>query len=441
MGGAPAQRTASQALEDLGSTVKMIDTLVQALQRALVGPVDTLLYVGAGPAQPAVSDVHPPRQMILVEGDTETYADLVADLQHSPRSGVRALHRVVLPHGGAVMWHRHNVRRLNSPHAMEAFRTVYPRLTELCRLQQEGVSLAQLASEVLPGADIDRASGTNVLVLDVPGQETALLSALPKDVLCRFRCIAIRATAVPLGGDWAPLEETVELLGAAFFKLLPALATTGDESADEIWPVAVLQFDEDAFSRSRLQEQCRALETALAQARALLSDSERTAASKAREFAAELQDMERQRDEQSRLVADMREQVTNMKLAMASAETRAAMQKSDIDALRKAQLVAESLAKECSVQLKTITQDRDAHANRAAQLQVLNDELAKRKAAAEQRLKELVEELSDRESRLGELGNELSESSARFQILQNELLRAEGQLDLVKELLLRDPSL
>jgi chemotaxis protein histidine kinase CheA len=396
----------------------MTDTLIHALARATDQPVHTVLHIGAGPAPLQAYGELATEQLVLVEGDPDTFADLAAELQLSGRTGVQGLQRVVLPQAGPVLWHRYNVRRLNAPQPMAELRAVYPRLVELSQLPQDGVALAELANDWLqPVADTDTlTSPAHALVLDVPGQEAALLAALPPALLRRFRYVAIRAAGQPTGEAWAALAGTVERLRAECFS--PVHDTAADEP---LWPVAVMRFDAEAFARAQLLARCQSLEEALAQANVRLSESEATASSLLLE-----------RDTQAALAME---------------------RQARIDALSQAKATAEKQAADRATQLQQMTQQRDEQAKLVAagqqridalgkevtQLTAARDNLTKERNALVVARDEQTNAAREANQNVTALNAEMAEILARHGLLQEELVKAEAQIELIADLLLREP--
>ncbi len=396
----------------------MTDALIHTLVRAIDRPVHTLLHIGCGATPMPAYESLAAERIVLVEGDPEAFADLAAAAQRSGRSHVQTLQRVVRPQAGPVLWHRYNVRRLNAPESMMALKRVYPRLMELSQLPQEGVSLAALAAEVLPASD--DAGATHALVLDVAGQEGALLDALPNEWLQRFRYVAIRGVGQSTGDGWRPLGETTNRLRIACFETL----SLPDGVDDPLWPGVVLRLDTQALEREQLRAYCSRLEGELAQARCSLHDaktqidslSQAEAATEqlAAERLTQLQQTTQQRDEQTKLAAHAKAQIDSLSQAKTAADRLAAERaiqlqqmtqqrdeqtklatdaKAQIDSLSQAKTAADKLAAERATQLQQMTQQRDEQTKLAADAKTQIDSLSQAKAAAEKLAAERASQL------------------------------------------------
>jgi chromosome segregation ATPase len=386
----------------------MTDALIHTLVRAIDRPVHTLLHIGCGATPMPAYESLAAERIVLVEGDPEAFADLAAAAQRSGRSHVQTLQRVVRPQAGPVLWHRYNVRRLNAPESMMALKRVYPRLMELSQLPQEGVSLAALAAEVLPASD--DAGATHALVLDVAGQEGALLDALPNEWLQRFRYVAIRGVGQSTGDGWRPLGETTNRLRIACFETL----SLPDSVDDPLWPGVVLRLDTQALEREQLRAYCSRLEGELAQARCSLHDaktqidslSQAEAATEqlAAERLTQLQQTTQQRDEQTKLAAHAKAQIDSLSQAKTAADRLAAERaiqlqqmtqqrdeqtklatdaKAQIDSLSQAKTAADKLAAERATQLQQMTQQRDEQTKLVADAKTQIDSLSQAKTAAD----------------------------------------------------------
>src|SRR5262249_43679531 len=107
----------------------------------------------------------------------------------------------IAPTAGPMTWYRYNVRALNGLQPAVGLEEIFPRLRLLATATVETTSLVELLLSLEPDP-----AANNLLVLDVPGQEKALLKSLPVHVLAAFRWIAIRhlARSDPADTGWAP---------------------------------------------------------------------------------------------------------------------------------------------------------------------------------------------------------------------------------------------
>jgi hypothetical protein len=224
------------------------DLLMDRLPRRGGRGFGTVVHVGAGDG--STLDAYrqlPVHRLVLAEADPEAAAALQIRFAGRPEA---ELHRVVLaPEAGACTWHRFNVRRFNgivppSP-ALLGF---YPGLRARDGLPVTASGFAAW----LQGLDIDPATAkSNLLVLDLPGLEAALLQALPPKALDPFAWLLLRGAAAvlqPPGGDVAAALDWLDQRGYR------EGGDSGDAASDPLWPVHVLKIDPLSRRNARLTQ-------------------------------------------------------------------------------------------------------------------------------------------------------------------------------------------
>lgn len=239
----------------------MTTPIFDLLSRWPGGSLATIVHLGAG--RGAELDGYArlsPGRVVLVEGD----ADVAIDLRTSARAHRWAeVHAVaVAPESGELAWHRFNVPALNGPAEPLGLSAFYPRLRESDSVQARAVAL----SEFLQGINLPD-HGEHVLVIDLPGQEKALLASLPQAVLGRFAGIVLRGCGVTTPGLGDAVDTVVRQLKSRYFK---PIATMAD--VEPLWPVHLLSFDADAQERDRLQTCVQTLGDELREAHARQAD-------------------------------------------------------------------------------------------------------------------------------------------------------------------------
>ena len=411
-----------------------MSTILDSLSRLNPQPLGLVVHVGAGGGD--VLDAYAalaPRRLVLVEGDPDTLAELRAGVAARADGKVGAklvaevVGEVVAPKAGELRWHRFNLRQLNAPFEPTALRRVYPRLALLDSPPVMAVALADVLAPLVAKnlSAKGAAAGPAVLVLDVPGQEAALLAALPAELLQSFQWLVLRGCREPLVAPTAGDISLAQRMAVRFFR-----AAGADTESEPLWPLSLWQFDEAGFERAALRDRCRALEVALAdgetQLKAVAAERQAWAAEKgklqaehaglAKERAEALSQRDAAakerngllaaRDEQVRLVAEREEQLK-------AAQTEKARLQPERDRLLKENTEALAL--------------RDAIAKERGALVAARDEQAKL--------------ATDRGKRITTLEAELVDLKARHAMLQEELLKAEAQIELIKDLLLREPAL
>lgn len=237
--------------------------IMQGLARWAESGLETVVHIGAGSG--ALLDDYAalsPRRVVLVEGDRETLGELRERAAGLPWAEVRG--EVVAPQAGPITWHRFNLAALNGPQESQGLLAFYPRLRQLGHSVVEAQALSGLLSAAVP----EEGSGAGqVLVLDVPGQELALLASLPAEVLRRFDGVVLRGCSVATPGLQAMAQRAVELLADRCYRLVQSWT-----DGEPLWPVHVMAFDAAAASRERAAERLESLEHSVMQAEALAAE-------------------------------------------------------------------------------------------------------------------------------------------------------------------------
>ena len=205
----------------------MLHALDAALARWPAGSMSFVLHVGAGSGEvlPLYAALKP-LQVLLVEGDPLHGDALRVAAAEFPFADV--LVRAVSPAGGELQWHRTTLPGLDGPLDMQGLRTYYPRLRLLETFPQASVAVTGLAAQ-RPHAG----SGAALLVLEVPGQEDALLAALGPRALQEFdACILCGCNAA---GGVTPAPQAVRRLQAG-----GATVSWSNAEREPLWPVTAL---------------------------------------------------------------------------------------------------------------------------------------------------------------------------------------------------------
>nr|CCF78633.1 hypothetical protein RGS1_70339 [Rubrivivax gelatinosus S1] len=176
-------------------------------------PLDMLVVVGAGhDAFERLAGVQA-RSLVLVDGDPDTAAALQrqAARQTAPRT-VRVIAAALAASPGVVGWYRYNVPQLNGPLERPAQLPPYPRLRLQERIDLHAETLEALLAWLPPG----EGDGERALILDLPGQEEALLDGLAAACLDGFDHLFVHHASQPgapgrwaaglAGAGWEPLE-------------------------------------------------------------------------------------------------------------------------------------------------------------------------------------------------------------------------------------------
>jgi hypothetical protein len=235
----------------------MMTPIFDLLSRWPGGCPATIVHLGAGRGVELEDYAKlSPGRAVLVEGDADTVIDLRANARVHRWAEVHAV--VVAPQSAELPWHRFNVSALNGPADPTGLTAFYPRLRATDSTQAHAVSL----SEFLQGLELPD-QGDHLLVVDLPGQEMALLASLPQALLNRFAGIVLRGCGVKTPGLGDAVETMARQLKSRYFK---PIAATAD--AEPLWPVHLLVFDEGAQERDQLQVHVQALHDELREAQA-----------------------------------------------------------------------------------------------------------------------------------------------------------------------------
>ena len=408
-----------------------------------------------------------PARSIFVEGDRETATELENRTSHWPATEVHA--KVIAPQSGQLQWNRYNMRTLNGPLDADALVVVYPRLRRIGSVPVEAVGLGDFLSELA----ISSAAGTDrvdVLVLDVPGQELALLASVSPAQWQSFGYLLIRGCRNALGQGSAAAPEAIELLCQSGFEVIG--------SDDGLWPSTVLRLDDARVRALQALEGVTHLQAELASARAAVAEltlhNERLGAetleqqSLAAQRAQEVSELIVACKAHAKVANDRVLESEHLSQAKAEFERVAYVRHLELEALKTASANMERLAHERHLRIEELNQsfaavqqalaERDAEvvrltgerdefasasARQAEQLQASFAE-NKRLAGEVARHVALLESAGKRSAELESANNSLLGQSrdqiARQRLMDSEILKAEAQLDLIKDVLLREKN-
>lgn len=235
----------------------MMTPIFDLLSRWPGGCPATIVHLGAGRGTELEDYAKlSPGRVVLVEGDADTAVDLRANAKAHRWAEVHAV--VVAPQSAELAWHRFNVSALNGPVEPTGLSEFYPRLRATDMTHAHAVSL----SDFLQGLELPD-QGEHLLVVDLPGQEKALLASLPQALLSRFAGIVLRGCGVKTPGLGDAVETMARQLQSRYFK---PIAATAD--IEPLWPVHLLVFDGGAQERDRLQAHVQTLNEELREAQA-----------------------------------------------------------------------------------------------------------------------------------------------------------------------------
>jgi hypothetical protein len=312
---------------------------------------------------------------------------------------------------------------------------LYPKLRVLEVLKPPTTALQVfLENLILPDG------GNHLLVIDLPGQEAALLSALPDHSLDRWAWIAIRAAANPPQHAANPVSATRSAMATLHFE-----AVELGESSDPAWPVLLFRRDPvKAGMQAELENRARLLVQKAAQIhqqseRLTQFEAERTAlmaesdelASRSQALAVESDAL---RTERTALMAE-RDELASRSQALAV----------ESDALRteRAALMAER--DELATRHQALVTEHEALSSDLAAKSTLLDVLSAGRVAQDEQMGKILSEnkslISVRDAaqqRISELESEVAQLRSHSKLIDEEFGKAEGQLELIKDIFLRE---
>ena len=238
-----ALRTVSSSVLEVVDQSSGQSSLADATETRSPG---TILYVGAG----ATPTVAPPEdgsfRTVFLEADAKLAARLRKEHENKPE--VLVLHGTLGNHGDSVTLRRFNLPELNSLRDPTGILRLYPGLRVVNETPVPVHGLDVIVGS-LRGAD-------NHLVIDLPGEEYALLSKLEQaDLLERFNRIEVEAGEESYFDGARPGADALALLTDAHFDLAPAA-----RQADPDRQRFIATFNASKYECARLRREVERLE-------------------------------------------------------------------------------------------------------------------------------------------------------------------------------------
>lgn len=350
-----------------------MELLLKRLASLGVQSLDSVLHIGAGSGAEIDCyrsiDIH---RLVLIEGDPET----AEELRTHPRlpDNAEVLEQVIAAEGGAVEWHRYNLPALNGVLAPAGLRTLYPRLKMLNRERAN----ASAVEDVLKQVGVC-SGGSNLLFLDVPGIEAALLASVPDQLLQSFAWIAVRGCQAACHEGGAPIDAVRSGLYERCFSI-----ELVDAETDPNWPVLLLRRDEAQRENQRLRANAEQLSAALDAATAEVSATE-----------AKLAQVSRERDEQMRLLSGQSAAIRELNEERDAQIKRLAELQARADELLLQRDEQGRLATERQLRLAELTQAHEEQASFAQDRQTQIVQLQQQLRVQAEQLAEQSDQLAD----------------------------------------------
>jgi chromosome segregation ATPase len=373
-----------------------VQTVLTQLSRLSPGPFDCIVHLGAGAdADSADYSALDPKHIVLIEADPESHTALAERFADTPHATV--IQALVTPQEADTTFNRFTLPSFNAPLGLGRLGELYPRIELVEELRIQGQPLHEIVREPVLG---DR----NLLIFDIPGQEAAVLRALPFEFLERFNSMVVLASSEAWQEGAEPLEATLATLKDKQFEL----AREGSE--DPAWPVILLQRDE---AKVKLQEE--------------LDRNARLFVGKATQI-----------HQQTEKIAELEKQLASMATTCREAETEkaralrrlSATEKSTKSAVKKRALAASERKKADHArrkQLEALIAERDALATRVSSLESEHADLATRHSSLATALEELRGQHSSLSTLHSSLVAERDDLATRHSSLVTALQDLQGQ--------------
>ena len=340
-----------------------------------------------------------------MEGDPEAATALATFAVGQP--SVTVMGRVVMPTKGEATFYRYNLPAINGPLAQGNLQTIYPRLKVLEQIQLP----AETLSSVLDSVPLE---GNCLLILDVPGQEAALLDSLQPQQLKRFKTLLIRGCRDPLQESAQSFDATISKLGDLSFTI-----TKENREIDPAWPVALFNHNQILSDlRTELEKRARLLVSkaseAYQQAERIAVLEQQLAASYGQiatlqgevgGLGARMAAEGAQREDLQRQIVERDAQLALVSATVADLESTLAGQKTLVEVLSKGRTQQDALYQELSLKRDSLQNETESLNQRLADLEALLE------------------------------GKEL-----KAQLVDAEFQKVESQVALIKEIFLREKN-
>lgn len=367
---------------------------------------DSVLHIGAGTGSElrAYSAVGV-RRLVLAEGDSET----AQELRTHPLlpADAEVIEQPIVPESGPVNWYRYNLPMLSGVFPPGEMVAIYPRLEVVQQESVHGLALREL----LERTPVDPYK-PNLLVLDVPGLEDALLAAVPAEQLRNFEWLVVRGAESARQEGSKPIAESRARLQAQGYRV-----EIVDVASDPEWPVMVLRRDDAVLENRRMQAELEASSQLVAKLESEFSElaQRTTELEQARSAAEERASQSRQELEQTR--EELKQQQA---LAAKSTDLQARVAE-----LERALAEAEERVRQSRQEVERTAKERDAQAEKLAALEKRSAELERARAEADSRAEQLRRELAQAAQLRDEQAAKLSELQARLAEFERALAEAQ----------------
>jgi hypothetical protein len=421
-----------------------MDHLLEFLGSQRDLPIGTIVYVGAGDGLALDMGRYAalaPQRMVLVEGDPETAVELERRVGHHPFVTVRAV--AVAPSSGALRWHRYNLAAFNGAVDALPLKPYYPRLRAVEERELPAMAFADLLASLALGGPVQ---ALNVLVMNVPGQEDALLASVPEERLIVIDTVILRGCREPMPPNRVSSEAAPRRLQRHSFR-----KKSVDTHAEPLWPVTLMRFDSVRYRLAQFERELAAARAAQLQREAQIAELEATQAT----LKSQARDAERRTAEHLQQVQQLTRAIEADAALLAERDAQlgdAALKRRALEeTLRTQTLTTQSLQSQLAAAIDELASARTAHAE---EIRVAGEASDRHIAAMDQQVRDLTagqaqlvqletaqHRVINLEQQVRQFESDQTRQAVRQQMLQDELHRAEGQIELIKSLLLGEAGL
>ena len=253
--------------------------------------LNTLVYMGAGSGSELNTLLAlQPQRLLLIEADPQLASALQA--RTATLKQIQILNTAVSGHPGPAIFHRYNLPHAGSLHPASGLLELFPGLKTVGQLQMKSESPVTLLQPLQMVAEQE-----NLLIIDLPGEELAVLQALQQaGQLHLFRQLQLHCGRQPLYEGSKPAARILQWLQGQGFDVL-----TEDDTQDPDRPNWTLQ-------RNALHLHSRELEQQLQLAKQAGVEQEKLAA----DAHAMIEQLSLARDEQGKLASERQTQIERL---------------------------------------------------------------------------------------------------------------------------------
>jgi hypothetical protein len=386
-----------------------MQTLIEKLNSIATASIDCVVHVGAGrDAGSHDYDAIEPAHLVLIDGDPDA-AECLRDRFKCDES-VTVIPELVGTSESEIDFHRYTLPTFNGPLGLGRLREIYPRIKEGESIQLRPRSLSDILQE-----QESHLGSCNLLILDTPGQETTILSALTGEWLAKFSFIILTGCSESWMEGADPLATSLFTLRDVCFERV------AEEMEDPAWPRLLLHHDvATADMKAELEKRGRLLAEKV--------DEIHGQAQRILELEGQICEVSTQRDGLAAERDGMTARNVELEAQCAALDSGLAEKVGEIHGQAQRILELEGQIWEVSTERDGLAAERDGMATRIVEL-----EGALQQAQGENT--SLHDFLQESSKRLEIIDQELIKKDKKTELMDREVHQMEGQLNLIRDLL------